>query len=67
MIASVATPPGLDVLVNSASAYQAGTISDMTPAQLDRLWNQLHGAVFSDEGILQKDCRGSIVNIWTTR
>ena len=56
MIASVASKfPGLDVLVNSASAYQAGTISDTTPAQIDRLWTVNFTARFSDEGILQKD------------
>ena len=39
MIASVASKfPGLSVLVNSASAYQAAAISDITPEQLDRLW-----------------------------
>jgi NAD(P)-dependent dehydrogenase (short-subunit alcohol dehydrogenase family) len=65
MIASVASKfPGLDVLVNSASAYQAGTISDTTPAQLDRLWTVNFTAPFF---LMKEFCkridRGSIVNI----
>ena len=65
MVASVAsTFPRLSVLVNSASAYQAGTISDTTPEQLDRLWTVNFKAPFF---LMKEFCkrieRGSVVNI----
>ena len=65
MVATVArTFPRLSVLVNSASAYQAGTISDTTPEQLDRLWTVNFKAPFF---LMKEFCkrieRGSVVNI----
>ena len=65
MIASVASKfPGFNVLVNSASAYQAGAISDTTPEQLDRLWEVNFKAPFF---LMKEFCngidRGSVVNI----
>lgn len=54
----------LDVLINSASTYDSGTISQTTAAQLDRMWAvNFRAPFFLMQAFRQRVERGSIVNV----
>jgi pteridine reductase len=59
-----ATFGSLDVLVNSASIYEPGTIADTTPEQIDKMWAvNFKAPFFLMKEFREKVGRGSIVNV----
>ncbi len=56
--------PHLNVLINSASAYDAATIGETTPEQLDWLWSvNFKAPFFLTQAFCKRVEQGSIVNI----